>query len=239
MVSSCPAARAALSAASPRVLEARSAAFRGYVADASFPCVGARSALNRGRLAFGAYGRLGDGDAAAPLCDALGAFSAQHPDPGSDPVSFVALFEDDGASEAAFVDALWRQLRQVHAVDARAHDWDPTVSADPADGDFSFSVGGRAFFVVGLHPNASRLARRAPFPCLVFNFHGQFEAMKANGRYAGLQRATRARDVALQGFINPALARFGDASEARQYGGDATGADWVCPFQPRLPAHAG
>jgi hypothetical protein len=36
------------------------------------------------------------------------------------------------------------------------------------------------------------------------------------------------------------LSTFGDASEARQYGGDATRSDWVCPFKPAPAAgHAG
>ena len=54
-------------------------------------------------------------------------------------------------------------------------------------------------------------------PCLVFNFHDQFEALRADGKYAGLQRVVRSRDVKLQGFINPMLSGFGEDSEARQY----------------------
>ena len=42
--------------------------------------------------------------------------------------------------------------------------WDPRVSDDPANPHFAFSVGGTAFFVVGLHPQASRIARRTPCP---------------------------------------------------------------------------
>ena len=36
------------------------AAFGAYVRDPVFPCVGARSALNRGRIEFGSYNALGD-----------------------------------------------------------------------------------------------------------------------------------------------------------------------------------
>ncbi|RYF38094.1 MAG: YqcI/YcgG family protein, partial [Comamonadaceae bacterium] len=117
-------------------------------------------------------------------------------------------------------------------------EWAGDVSDDPEGDDFSFSVGGRAFFVVGLHPGASRLARRAPAPCLVFNFHDQFEALKASGKYATMQDAIRARDVALQGSINPMLARFGEGSEARQYSGRAVSADWQCPFHSKATSHA-
>jgi hypothetical protein len=37
----------------------------------------------------------------------------------------------------------------------------------------------------------------------------------------------------LQGSLNPNLADFGEQSEARQYSGRATEADWVCPFHRR------
>ena len=41
--------------------------------------------------------------------------------------------------------------------------------------------------------------------------------------------------MSLQGTINPNLADFGDASEARQYSGRAVEANWTCPFRPRRP----
>jgi hypothetical protein len=45
-----------------------------------------------------------------------------------------------------------------------------------------------------------------------------------------MQEAIRQRDIALQGSINPVLARFGEASEARQYSGRAVESNWKCPF---------
>ncbi len=208
--------------------------FLGHVADAGFPCVGARSAMNRDRMRFGLYGQLGSDAHAARLCSDLYRFQAEFGEPGMDPVTFVALFDDAAeavsADELAFEQALWQQLQHLHEVDRRHHDWDPSVSRDPAAETFSFSVGGRGMFVVGLHPHASRLARRAPAPTLVFNLHSQFEAMRATGRYESMQRVIRKRDVALQGSINPVLARFGEASEAIQYSGRAVAPEWRCPF---------
>ena len=195
--------------------------FRQFVNAPRFPCVGAKSAMNRNRVAFGLYERMADPDAAAQLCDALAEFSRQYPEPGADPVSFVAMFRQPVADEDDFHDLLWTHLQLMHDSDALRHAWDDSVSADVDDPTFSFSIASRAFFVVGMHPAASRLARRAPFACLVFNFHDQFEALRRSGRYAKLQQAIRARDVALQGQINPVLASFGDASEARQYSGRA------------------
>ena len=75
-------------------------------------------------------------------------------------------------------------------------------------------------------------------PCLVFNFHEQFEQLKASGKYTVLQDAIRTRDIALQGSINPVLARFGETSEARQYSGRAVEADWQCPFHSKAQKDA-
>jgi FPC/CPF motif-containing protein YcgG len=216
---------------------APAARLEGFVLGDLFPCVGARSAINTGRAHMQSHGRLGDD--ASPrmqsLCNALVAFSAAYPDPGEAPVTFIALFDDDVRDEQDFERRLWRHLQAMHRCDRRDFDWAPGVSSDPASPDFSFSIGGRAFFVVGLHPHASRLARRAPTPCIAFNFHDQFVQLRASGKYDKLQRAIRARDVALQGDTNPVLSRFGDASEARQYSGRDVGAHWGCPFSAFSP----
>ena len=102
----------------------------------------------------------------------------------------------------------------------------------PGLADFSFSLRGKAFFVIGLHPNASRLSRRYRCPALVFNLHEQFETLRRQGRYDRMRDVIRKRDAALCGSINPALRNFGEKSEARQYSGRAVREDWRCPFRP-------
>jgi FPC/CPF motif-containing protein YcgG len=210
---------------------------KAFVLADSFPCLGARSAFNTGRAHMASYGRLGDDEPLQlqSLCDALAAFSAAYPDPGEAPVTCIALFDDDVGDEQDFERRLWRHLQALHRRDRLDFDWAPGVSSNPRSSDFSFSIAGRAFFVVGLHPHASRLARRAPIPSLVFNFHDQFEQLRASGKYDRMQRVIRARDVALQGDANPVLSRFGEASEAMQYSGRSVGADWGCPFRPGVP----
>jgi FPC/CPF motif-containing protein YcgG len=115
-------------------------------------------------------------------------------------------------------------------VDAVHFEWDPTVSDDPDSPHFSLSIGGRGFYVVGLHPGASRAARRFPVAALVFNLHSQFEALRADGRYGRLRDVITQRDVAYSGSRNPMLAIHGEQSEARQYSGRKVEADWRCPF---------
>jgi FPC/CPF motif-containing protein YcgG len=217
----------ALSRASTSHAGSAEAEFRQYINAKSFPCVGAKSASNRGQLSCAVLPELGTRDSAERLHVQLREFSDQHEAPGLEPVSFAAIFMREAGDEIRFHELLWRQLQLLHDVDNTKFDWAPEVSSDPAAQDFSFSVAGRAFFVVGLHPRSARLARRSPRPTLVFNFHDQFEALKAAGRYQKMQRAIRERDVALQGDINPTLADFGNGSEARQYSGHHGG---VCPF---------
>ncbi|HBR51859.1 MAG TPA: hypothetical protein DEA71_17475 [Nitrospira sp.] len=52
-----------------------------------------------------------------------------------------------------------------------------------------------------------------------FNLHEQFDRL-------------RAREMTLQGSINPMLSSFGDNPETRQYSGRAVPDNWVCPFHP-------
>jgi FPC/CPF motif-containing protein YcgG len=144
--------------------------------------------------------------------------------------SFVAIFRrpviDD---ELHFEQLLWAQLRQLHEVDEQP--WNEAVSADPADEHFAFSAAGTAYFIVGLHPQASRDARRAPMPALVFNLHEQFELLRASGVYPRMRDKIRQRDEQLQGTPNPMVADHGTSSEARQYSGRRVGPQWRAPFR--------
>lgn len=214
--------------------------FLAHVADPAFPCVGSKAALARGAIHPHEFGRLGERANDAPILDALADFAAlvEGADAEATTVySFVALFDGPGdTDERCFEALLWSQLQRLHDLDARRGSaWAPDVSQEPADPHFSLSLAGHPFFVIGLHPGASRLARRFAFPALVFNSHRQFEALRADGRYGKMQAATRERDRALQGSINPNLADFGNAAEARQYSGRAVGADWTCPLRVRRP----
>lgn len=122
---------------------------------------------------------------------------------------------------------LWQQLSQLAGQDETS--WNGDVSADPADHHFGFSFFGVAYFVVGLHPKASRHARRAGSPVLVFNPHGQFERLRSDGRYARMREVIRRRDQRLQGTINPMVRDHGTESEARQYAGRPVGPTWEPP----------
>jgi len=207
------------------------ARFEAHIRDKTFPCVGAKSALSRGRITTFVAGdiRCPRDDAVIhdALCDFVQAYRAA-PGPFQ---TFAVLFPTAGAlSEEAFEQALWQRLKGLREVDTgKGCAYDGRVSADIDDARFSLSFGGEAFFVVGLHPWASRPARRFDTPVLVFNAHDQFERLRAEGRYETLREAIIARDVALAGAPNGMLARHGEESEARQYSGRQVSGDWKCP----------
>jgi FPC/CPF motif-containing protein YcgG len=215
----------------PAVAELVHDSFLALALSPRFPCGGAKAALKRGAYRMGFYGEMAAAGSTAGLARDLSSFLREQGSLGDVYTTFVATFAGPvPAGETEFEDLLWRQLQALHDLDAPHHAWDPTVSDDPEDPRFSFSFGGRGFYVIGLHAASSRWARRFAWPTLVFNAHDQFETLRADGRYKPLQASVRARDRELQGRINPTLRDFGESSEARQYSGRAVGRKWKCPF---------
>lgn len=203
-------------------------AFTSMVEHPEFPCLGARSAFRQDRATIRVYDELGTSESARELLADLTAYVGEV-DPNGGFATFIAIFRGpDTTAESVFEDLLWAQLRQLHAVDEEA--WNPEVASDPDDPHFAFSVAGTAFFVVGLHPGASRDARRSPTPTLVFNLHEQFEQLRASGNFPRMRDLIRARDEQLQGSVNPMVADHGAASEARQYSGRNVAPTWTAPF---------
>ncbi len=205
--------------------------FRAHVLGPGFSCVGARAAVNNNTYRFGLYGEFAGAATTRSLAYDLCEYARERPALGTDFASFVACFRKPApADEGEWERLLWAQLQALHDLDRPHHAWDATVSSDPEDPAFSFSFAGTAFFVVGLHPSASRLARRFAWPTLVFNAHEQFERLRARKQFARVQEAVRARDYKLQGSLNPNLSDYGERSEARQYSGRAVEEGWRCPF---------
>ncbi|WP_404369884.1 guanitoxin biosynthesis heme-dependent pre-guanitoxin N-hydroxylase GntA [Sphingomonas sp. MMS24-J45] len=203
-----------------------------HVAAAEFPCVGAKAALAKGTLSVLACDRIDSAWDDLRIHDGLLNFAADYrKDPGLFR-SFAVIFGGpDDLSEEAFEAALWQRAQSLSDKDHwRGQGYDTAVSADPDSPHFSLSFGGEAFFIVGLHPRASRPARRFAQPTMVFNLHDQFETLRAQGRYEGMREKIMVRDEALAGSRNPMLARHGETSEARQYSGRAVEDGWKCPF---------
>lgn len=208
-------------------------ALRDFIAEESFPCVGAKSALAQDNITVISADDLRSDRSDQFITAQLQAFAGRATQDAVF-VSFAIVFEQTPTlSEAAFEAALWQRLQAIHDIDARLHRWDPEVSDDPRSPDFSMSVGGRAFYVIGVHPGSGRMARRFGHAALIFNLHSQFERLREDGRYQKLQEAISARDIALCGSKNPMLAQHGVASEAPQYSGRIVDEHWACPFHAR------
>src|SRR2546423_4110584 len=206
-------------------------AFQEFILRPEFPCLGAKAAFNSDSQTLRVFDELGSAQSMNALAESLRAFSRGE-QRTAEYASFIAIFERPRqTNEQEFENLLWKQLRLLHEQDAAGHDWDPAVSSDPADPHFSFSFGGQAMYVIGMHANSSREARRFPWPTLVFNPHEQFERLRADGKWKHMQETIRHRDRQLQGTINPMLSDFGEQSEARQYSGRAVEENWHAPFE--------
>ncbi len=206
-----------------------------HVKAEDFPCVGAKAALAKGTLAVLACDRIDSAWDDLRIHDALLKWAEEYRrDPGLFR-SFAVVFDGpDDLTEAEFEAALWERVQSLSDKDVwRGQAYDDGVSPDPANPHFSLSFGGSAFFLVGLHPHASRPARRFDRPAIVFNLHDQFETLRAQGKYEGMREKILLRDEDLAGSRNPMLARHGDSSEARQYSGRLVGEDWRAPFEYR------
>ncbi len=196
-----------------------------------YPCLGARSVFRRESASIVVLDEMDHADDLATLAEHLRTFGEQTRD-SEHFVSLIAAFRSPATTtEAPFETLLWGVLQTLH--DGDDQPWARGVSDDPAQPHFAFSHAGTAFFIVGLHPGASRIARRAPLPMLVFNLHEQFEQLREEGGFDRMRTAIRTRDTRLQGGVNPMAEDHGEDSEARQYSGRAVDDTWKPPFEAR------
>jgi FPC/CPF motif-containing protein YcgG len=207
--------------------------FIATVQDPQFPCVGAKSALGRGQMDILVARDVRSAWDDLRILPALGETVRKYRADRAIFRTLVILFEAPALlSEEQFESHLWARAQSLSDKD----EWlgyrpDPSVSSDPEDPHFSLSFSGEAFFVVGLHPQASRPARRFETPAMVFNLHDQFEVLRDQQRYDKLRSSILERDLELAGSMNPMLARHGESSEARQYSGRVVDESWKCPFK--------
>jgi len=207
------------------------AAFREMVLQTGFSCIGAKAAFHDRAYGFATYSILGSTQSTAGLCRDLYHFAQSEIVRQSEYATLVTVFRNPlDIDEPTFEQLLWEQLFELHTADKAHFAWDSSVSADPGDPQFSFSFAGCAFYVIGMHDRSSRIARRFPWPALIFNPHEQFERLRTDGKWKKMQKAIRAREMILQGSVNPMLSDFGEQSEARQYSGRPVAEDWTPPM---------
>lgn len=208
--------------------------FFAHIKDIAFPCVGAKAAAARDNLTV-----MHARDLRSAWNDIeihRGILDWNRKRKGDEALhSFAVIFDEPGAlDEPTFERLMWERLQSMADKDVwLGQSYDHKVSSDPDDPHFALSFGGEALFVVGLHPGASRPARRFSYPVMVFNPHEQFEILREKGKFERMRDAIMTRDEKLAGSTNPMLADHGTVSSARQYSGRAVGDDWKCPFSDK------
>ena len=182
--------------------------FCALVMDPAFPCLGARSAVHREAYSFHLYSDMNDTDSLKEMAADLEQFGRDRPSLPGRFATFVASFERPRtvADAEAWDSLVWYTLQALHEIDSAP--WDPRVTSDRHSDDFCFSFAGEAYFLVGLHPGASRHSRRFAYHTLVFNAHDQFEQLRHTGEFARFQGSIQRRDVRLQGSVNPKVTMF-------------------------------
>lgn len=205
------------------------AQFKDFIIKGNHPCVMAQTVFSMDKVDFNSYENFGSKATARKILEDLKKYINNYDFESNDFLTFLAVFKGRTSfTEDQFEALLWKQLNFLNELDTDT--WDSSVSCDPNHKDFSFSLGGKAFYIVGLHPNSSRMARQSPYPAIAFNLHWQFEKLREMNTYEKVRDKIRERDTELQGDINPMLKDFGEASEAKQYSGKKVGKEWECPF---------
>lgn len=203
--------------------------FNDFILGKDHPCLMAQTVFSMNQVDLRVYENFGSRITAQKILADIKEYLLRYDFESNDFLTFIAVFNGKREfTECQFEKKLWQQLQLIYEEDDR--DWDETVQRDPENENFSFSVGGKAFYVVGMHPGSSRIARQSPYPALTFNLHWQFEKLRNMKTFETVRDKIRERDRKLQGDNNPMLEDFGKKSEARQYSGRKVGEEWKCPF---------
>ena len=206
--------------------------YKTYIGNKNFACVAAKAALAKQQLHAMVADHMACPVSDKLILDFLYAFVDEYRKSENLYHSAAIIFKQpQEISEAMFEKFLWQRLQALSDLDAKQFGYDKRVQSNPSSADFSFSLKGEAFFIIGLHPNNSRQARQFKTPAIVFNPHHQFEQLRQTDKYRHLQHAVRKRDVELSGSINPMLHDFGEESEVYQYSGRKYGSEWECPLK--------
>ncbi len=204
-------------------------AYQEFILKSDHPCIMAKSLFKMNNYDLHAYEEMLSSETAEHIIADLKNYIRSTKIGTTDFRSFVTVFPNDSfRDELTYENALWQLLQKLH--DKDPENWDSNVSSDPNDSNFSFSLLGHAFYVIGLHPASSRMARQAPYTTLVFNLHSQFEKLREMGTYDKVRDMVRKNDEKLQGSINPVLKDFGEDAETKQYSGRHVEDSWKCPF---------
>ncbi|HII4319170.1 TPA: guanitoxin biosynthesis heme-dependent pre-guanitoxin N-hydroxylase GntA, partial [Vibrio parahaemolyticus] len=167
---------------------------------------------------------------------ALEEFTLRRKELSANNSTFVITFSGESFDDGEmFEEFLWEILSKLNAIDTKNnYAWSDQCDRSVESPNFAYSIAEHPYFIVGLHPESSRISRQLTVPAIVFNSHEQFKALKKTGAYQKLQKEIRSRDTVIQGDINPLLSNFGDRSEAIQYAAaHSVDGKFSCPFSAK------
>jgi len=203
---------------------------KSLVSQKDYPCIAAMRSYTKDDYQVGMYGSFGTGQSWRTLRNDLLFFLKEQKKTSSIYLSFWAVFEPQEMSEEEFEQALWNELSHLTSEEDKAFDWPQGAITDPQNPGFRFSLGGSEFFVVGLHSNSSRKARKFSRPTLIFNIFDQFDQLAKQGVYESMVNVNRKKDEKFQGNVNPMVAQHGEQWESIQFSGKENPNAWKCPF---------
>lgn len=207
---------------------------KSLLAQRGYPCVAAVQSLHRNDFWLRTYTQFGKVHQRDSLREDLLQYLKKYKETRSQYFTFWTVFHDnDSYSEEEFEQFLWSELSALTSENSKETDQDPRFSLNPDSKNFCFSLGGSALFVVGLHSQSSRLARRFPWPSLVFNVYEQFDQLASQKKYIPMVETIRRRDIEFQGDVNPMALLHNDNWESIQFSGKKNSEDWKCPFHFR------
>lgn len=203
-----------------------------FINNIEFPCIGAKTAITKGQLKCLVADHMACPKDDEDILKFLHDFVLEYRKSERLFHSAAVIFKGpEIIGEEMFEGLMWQRLQALADLDAKSHCFDKRVSSNPRSSHFSFSLGEEAFFIVGLHPTSSRLARQFKYPALVFNPHAQFEKLRESEQYEHMKKVIRERDVVYSGSVNPMLEDFGKSSEVYQYSGRKYDTEWRCPLK--------
>lgn len=191
---------------------------RNYIGEKSFPCIMAKALLKQGILRTCLIKNFDDVREQGETLKEIYRFIEIFKQDRNKLCSFMIFAEDEKLKNFGyFEESFWKFLSSLSQIDHQTFPHDQSVSSDPTKPNFSYSLGSEAFFILALHPQSERIARRFHTPVIVFNPHFQFEKMRSNGVFKKIRNTIRKRDLLLQDGPNSMLEDFGVKSEVYQY----------------------
>lgn len=133
----------------------------------------------------------------------------------NDCAEFVAIFpKRKYYTEAQFEKLLWKQLRYLHLVDI--HPWKKQTAHELKDDQFFFSVLGKSFYVIGMHPSSEQKNRKSPYPAMIFSQRELSESFSRKRKITAINEFNVLQDHTqeTQAIIDETALKL----NARQYG---------------------